>query len=90
MDVGYNVQTAVDNMSKMFVTILLTDNATDHISISRYYWKCNKENGWNAKTTCADAGYNTRRVLEYIEEMGLNVLMDNNRSAKLRNGHKKW
>ena len=29
-DVGYNVQTAVDNMSKMFVGILLTDKATDH------------------------------------------------------------
>ena len=48
-----------------------------------------KKMGEMPETICADAGYNTRRVLEYIEEMGLNVLMDNNRSAKLRNGHKK-
>ena len=26
-------------------------------------------------------------TLEYIEEIGLNCLIDNNRSAKLRNGH---
>ena len=38
--------------------------------------------------SCADAGYNTRRTLEFIEEIGLNALIDNNRSAKLRNGHK--
>lgn len=36
---------------------------------------------------CADAGYNTRRTLEYVEEIGVNALIDNNRSAKLRNGH---
>lgn len=36
---------------------------------------------------CADAGYHTRRTLEYIEETGLNILIDDNRSAKLRNGH---
>lgn len=29
-DVGYNVQTAVDSMSKMFVSILVSDKATDH------------------------------------------------------------
>ena len=29
----------------------------------------------------------TRRTLEYVEEIGLNALIDNNRSAKLRNGH---
>ena len=29
----------------------------------------------------------TRQTLEYVEEIGLNTLIDNNRSAKLRNGH---
>ena len=37
--------------------------------------------------SCADAGYNTRRTLEYVNEKDLNALIDNNRSAKLRNGH---
>ena len=38
--------------------------------------------------TCADAGYNTHRTLEFIEETNLNALIDNNRDAKIRNGHK--
>ena len=88
MDVGYSVQTAVDNASKMFVGILLTDKATDHYQFPDIIENAMENMGEMPETTCVDAGYNTRRVLEYIEEIGLNVLMDNNRSAKLRNGHK--
>ena len=86
--VGYNVQTAVDSMSKMFICILLSDKATDHYQFPDIIEKAMDNMGEMPDTTCVDAGYNTRRVLEYIEEMGLNVLMDNNRSAKLKNGHK--
>lgn len=86
--VGYNVQTAVDSMSKMFIYIMLSDKATDHYQFPDIIEKAMDNMGEMPDTTCVDAGYNTRRVLEYIEEMRLNVLMDNNRSAKLRNGHK--
>ena len=86
-DVGYNIQTAVDYMSKMFICIMVSDKATDHYQFPEIIEKAMHNMGEMPETTCVDAGYNTRRVLEYIEELGLNVLMDNNRSAKLRNGH---
>ena len=86
-DVGYNIQTAVDYMSKMFICILVSDKATDHYQFPDTIEKAMHNMGEMPETTCVDAGFNTRRVLEYIEELGLNVLMDNNRSAKLRNGH---
>lgn len=75
-------------MSKMFICILATDKATDHYQFPDVIEKAMKNMGEMPETTNVDAGYNTRRVLEYIEELGLNVLMDNNRGAKLRNGHK--
>ena len=87
-DVGYNIQTAVDFMSKMFICIMATDKATDHYQFPDVIEKAIQNMGEIPETTNVDAGYNTRRVLERIEEIGLNVLMDNNRSAKLRNGHK--
>ena len=84
---GYNVQTAVDQESKMFLAIMLSDKATDHYQFPEIITKAMENMGEMPETSCADAGYNTRRVLEWIEEIGLNVLLDNNRSAKLRNGH---
>ena len=88
-EVGYNVQTAVDYMSKMFICIMVSDKSTDHYQFPDIIEKAMENMGEMPETTCADAGYNTRRMLEYIEDLGLNVLMDNNRSAKIRNGHKK-
>ena len=87
-DVGYNIQTAVDNMSKMFISIMLTDKATDHYQFPDIIENAMEKMGEMPETTCVDAGYNTRRILEYIEEIGLNVLMNNNRNSKLINGHK--
>ena len=29
-DVGYNIQTAVDNASKMFIALIVSQKATDH------------------------------------------------------------
>ena len=86
-DVGYSVQTAVDNESKLFVSLIVSQNATDHYQLPEIMDKSIINMGMYADYSCVDAGYNTRRTLEYINERGINVLMDNNRSAKLRNGH---
>ena len=86
-DVGYNIQTAVDNESKMFIRIFVSQKATDHHQFPEMMNKTLENLKFLPEYTCADAGYHTRRTLEYIEETGLNVLIDNNRSAKLRNGH---
>ena len=87
-DVGYNIQTAVDSESKMFVGLIVSQKATDHHQFPMNNdIKSIKNMGVLPNFACADAGYNSRRTLEYVEEMGLNALIDNNRSAKLRNGH---
>ena len=86
-DVGYNLQTAVDSSSKMFMSLIVSQKATDHYQLPDIMNKSIKNMGVMPEYCCADAGYNTRRTLEYIEEIGLNCLIDNNRSAKLRNGH---
>ena len=86
-DVGYNIQTAVDNESKIFIRLIVSQKATDHHQFPEMMNKTIENLKCIPKYTCADAGYHTRRTLEYIEETGLNVLIDNNRSAKLRNGH---
>lgn len=86
-DVGYNIQTAVDSESKMFIALIASQKATDHHQFPDIMNKAIKNMGVFPEYACADAGYNTRRTLEYIEEIDLNALIDNNRSAKLRNGH---
>ena len=86
-DVGYNIQTAVDCESKMFVALIVSQKATDHHQFPDIMNKSIENMGVFPRFACADAGYNTRRTLEYVEEIGLNALIDNNRSAKLRNGH---
>ena len=86
-DVGYNIQTAVDSESKMFVALIVSQKATDHHQFPDIMNKSIGNMGVFPSFACADAGYNTRRTLEYVEEIGLNALIDNNRSAKLRNGH---
>ena len=86
-DVGYNIQTAVDSESKMFIALIVSQKATDHHQFPDIMNKSIENMGIFPHFACADAGYNTRRTLEYVEEIGLNVLIDNNRSAKLRNGH---
>jgi hypothetical protein len=86
-DVGYNLQTAVDSSSKMFMSLIVSQKATDHYQLPEIMNKSIKNMGFMPEYCCADAGYNTRRTLEYIEEIDLNCLIDNNRSAKLRNGH---
>ena len=86
-DVGYNIQTAVDSESKMFIALIVSQKATDHHQFPAIMNKSIENMGVLPLFACADAGYNTRRTLEYVEEIGLNALIDNNRSAKLRNGH---
>ena len=86
-DVGYNIQTAVDTESKMFVSLIVSQNATDHYQFPTIMNKSLKKMGMVPAYSCADAGYNSRRTLEYVDEFGLNALIDNNRSAKIRNGH---
>lgn len=87
-DVGYNIQTAVDYETKMFISLIVSQKATDHYQLPEIMDKSIKNMGKYAEYNCVDAGYNTFRTLVYIDERGANVLMDNNRSAKLRNGHK--
>lgn len=86
-DVGYNIQTAVDSESKMFIKLIVSQKATDHHQFPDIMNKALKNMGVFPDYACADAAYNTRRTLEYVNEIGLNALIDNNRSAKLRNGH---
>lgn len=86
-DVGYNIQTAVDSESKMFIKLSISQKATDHHQFPEMMNKTLENLKFLPEYICADAGYHTRRTLEYINETGLNVLLDNNRSAKLRNGH---
>ena len=81
------LQTAVDFTSKMFMSLIVSQKATDHYQLPNIMNKTIKNMGVMPEYCCADAGYNTRRTLEYLEEMGLKGLIDNNRSAKLRNGH---
>ena len=86
-DVGYNLQTAVDSSSKMFMSLIVSQKATDHHQLPDIMNKSIKNMGVLPEFCCADAGYNTRRTLEYLDEIDLNALIDDNRSAKLRNGH---
>ena len=86
-DIGYNLQTAVDSSSKMFMALIVSQKATDHHQLPDIMNKTIKNMGIMSEYCCADAGYHTRRTLEYLYEIGLNGLIDNNRSAKLRNGH---
>ena len=86
-NVGYNIQTMVDYESKMFIALIVSQKATDHHQFPNIMNKSIENMGILPHFACADAVYNTRRTLEYIEEIGLNALIDNNRSVKLRNGH---
>ena len=87
-DLGYNIQAAVDWRTKMIMAIDVTRKATDHNQFQNIILKAISNMGEIPNVSCADAGYNTRRTLEFIEEIGINALIDNNRSSKLRNGHK--
>ena len=68
-DVGYNIQTAVDSESKMFVALIVSQKATDHHQFPNIMNKSIENMGVFPHFACADAGYNTRRTLEYIEEI---------------------
>ena len=81
-DLGYNIQAAVDWRTKMMMAIDVTRKATDHNQFQNIILKAISYMGEIPNVSCADAGYNTRRTLEFIEEIGLNALIDNNRSAK--------
>lgn len=78
-DIGYNLQTAVDSSSKMFMSPIVSQKATNHYQLPDIMNKSIKNMGVMPEYCCADAGYNTRRTLEYTEEIGLNCLIDNNR-----------
>ena len=68
-DVGYNLQTAVDSTSKMFMSLIVSKKATDHYQLPEIMNKTIKNMGIMPEYCCADAGYNTRRTLEYLEEI---------------------
>ena len=89
--IGYNIQTAVDSMSKMFCAILLTQKATDHDQFPAIFEKAVDNIGKDPDKSSADAAYNTYETLEYIDKNNIDALIFNTRLAKFRNGHKnKW
>ena len=73
-DVGYNIQTAVDYESKnVCCTYYFTKQHTTNLDIMN---KSIENMGVFPRFACADAGYNTRRTLEYVEEIGVNALIE--------------
>ena len=67
-DVGYNIQTAVDSESKMFISLHVSQKATDHHQLPQMIEKSVKNMSSIPNYICADAGYHSRRTLEYIFE----------------------
>ena len=85
---GYNIEFAVDYMSKMIITSVVTQKATDHNQFPEIILKAMENMGQIPETICTDSAFNTVRTLQFIEETGLNVLLNNIRLSKEFNGHK--
>lgn len=86
--IGYNIQTAVDNMSKMFCAILLSQKATDHDQFPDIFNKALDNIGKPPEKCSADSAYGTYETLMFINENDIDAYIDNTRQAKIRNGHK--
>lgn len=56
--VGYNIQTAVDYMSKMFCAIMVSQKATDHGQLPEIFKKAVDNIGENPQKISADSVYN--------------------------------
>lgn len=85
--IDYNIQTAVDNMSKMFCAIMISQKATDHGQLPEVFKKVVDNIGENPQKISADSAYNTYETLLFINENNIDAYLDNIRQAKLRNGH---
>ena len=85
--VGYNIQSAVDNATKMFCTIMISNQATDHGLFPEIFTKMVNNIGIIPETCSADAAYHDYETLAFIEDNDIKALIDNVRTSKLRNGH---
>lgn len=85
--VGYNIQAAVDNSTKMFCAILISNQATDHGLFPEIFTKMVDNIGIMPEVTSADSAYHDYETLQFIEDNDIKALIDNTRAAKLRNGN---
>lgn len=85
--VGYNIQAAVDNSTKMFCAIHISNQATDHGLFPEIFTKMVENIGIIPKISSADSAYHDYETLAFIEDNNIKALIDNTRAAKLRNGH---
>lgn len=85
--VGYNIQAAVDNSTKMFCAVLVSNQATDHGLFPEIYTKLVETLGMEPEVCSADSAYHDYETLAFIEDNDINALIDNTRAAKLRNGN---
>ena len=85
--VGFNIQSAVDNATKMFCAILISNQATDHGLFPEIFTKMVENIGIIPEVSSADSAYHDYETLAFIEDNDIKALIDNTRTAKLRNGH---
>lgn len=84
--IGFNIQAAVDNSTKMFCAILISNQATDHGLFPEIFTKTVENLGMVPDVCSADSAYHDYETLEFIENNDIKALIDNARTAKLRNG----
>ena len=85
--VGYNIQAAVDYSTKMFCTILISNQATDHGLFPEIFTKMVDNIGIIPEVSSADSAYHDYETLLFLEDNNIKALIDNTRAAKLRNGN---
>ena len=85
--VGYNIQTAVDYSTKMFCAILISNQATNHGLLPEIFTKMVENIGIIPEVSSADSAYNDYETLAFLEDNNIKALIDNTRTAKLRNGN---
>ena len=85
--VGYNIQAAVDYSTKMFCTILISNQATDHGLFPEIFTKMVDNIGIIPEVSSADSAYHDYETLIFLEDNNIKALIDNTRAAKLRNGN---
>ena len=84
---GYNIQTAADNSTKMFCAILISNQATDHGLFPEIFTKMVENTGIIPDVSTADSAYHDYETLQFLEDNDIKALIDNTRAAKLRNGN---
>ena len=85
--IGYNIQAAVDNSTKMFCAILISNQVTDHGLFPEIFTKMVENTGIIPEVSSADSAYHDYETHQFIEDNNIKALIDNARAAKLRNGH---